>query len=72
MTSRSCSIERGRRIRRVGATVLHHNADGVMPWMRALQSIRSVRTTWPVRFRPSIMGAIARTGADFAVVDRRS
>ena len=53
----------------VGATVLHHNAEGVMPWMRALQSIRSVRTFVAGAF-PTLdpLGAIARTGADFAVV----
>jgi radical SAM superfamily enzyme YgiQ (UPF0313 family) len=53
----------------VGATVLHHNTDNVMPWMRQLQSIRTVRT-FVAGALPTLdpMGAIARTGADFAVI----
>lgn len=53
----------------VGATVLHHNASSILGWMRALQHMRSVQTFVAGAF-PSIdpLGAIARTGADYAVV----
>ena len=56
-------------IRWVGATVLHHNAPGVSAWMAPLAR------TWPVQTfvagaLPSLdpAGALARTGADFAIV----
>jgi len=53
----------------VGATVLHHNTPNVQPWMNALRSFRNVRT-FVAGALPTLdpLGAIARTGADYAVV----
>jgi radical SAM superfamily enzyme YgiQ (UPF0313 family) len=53
----------------VGATVLHHNAPNVQSWMNALRSFRNVRT-FVAGALPTLdpLGAIARTGANFAVV----
>lgn len=53
----------------VGATVLHHNTDDVMPWMRAFRTLKGVRT-FIAGALPTIdpLGALARTGADFAIV----
>lgn len=53
----------------VGATVLHHNTDAVMPWMQQLKTIRTLRT-FVAGALPTLdpLGAIARTGADFAVI----
>jgi hypothetical protein len=45
----------------VGATVLHHNASNVQPWMNALRSFRDVRT-FVAGALPTLdpLGAIAR------------
>jgi radical SAM superfamily enzyme YgiQ (UPF0313 family) len=53
----------------VGATVLHHNTSNVQPWMNALRSFPDIRT-FVAGALPTLdpLGAIARTGADFAVV----
>jgi anaerobic magnesium-protoporphyrin IX monomethyl ester cyclase len=53
----------------VGATVLHHNAESVGRWMQQLRSVPGVQTFIAGAF-PTLdpMGAIARTGADFAIV----
>ncbi len=53
----------------VGATVLHHNAESVGRWMQQLRSIPGVQT-FIAGALPTLdpMGAIARTGADFAIV----
>ncbi len=53
----------------VGATVLHHNAPDVSTWMAPLRGDRSIRC-FVAGALPSLdpAGALARTGADFAVV----
>ncbi|MGB0637713.1 MAG: B12-binding domain-containing radical SAM protein [Myxococcota bacterium] len=53
----------------VGATVLHHNAESVGQWMQKLRSFPDVQT-FVAGALPTLdpMGAIARTGADFAIV----
>jgi len=56
-------------IRWVGATVLHHNAHGVHSWMAPLAAHRGVQT-FVAGALPTLdpAAALARTGADFAIV----
>jgi len=56
-------------IRWVGATVLHHNAHEVSTWMAPLAKNRRVQT-FVAGALPSLdpASALARTGADFAIV----
>jgi len=53
----------------IGATVLHHNAPGVRRWMTAVSDHDHVRT-FVAGALPTIdpLGALAQTGAEFAVV----
>jgi radical SAM superfamily enzyme YgiQ (UPF0313 family) len=53
----------------VGATVLHHNAESVLEWMWPLRQIPNVKT-FVAGALPTLdpLGALARTGADFAIV----
>ena len=53
----------------IGATVLHHNAETVLEWMRPLLDARNIQT-FIAGALPTLdpMGALARTGAEFAVV----
>ena len=53
----------------VGATVLHHNAPGVRRWMAPLTESGGVRT-FVAGALPTLdpLGALAQTGAEFAVV----
>ncbi len=53
----------------VGATVLHHNSESVLNWMWPIRNIRSVQT-FVAGALPTLdpMGALARTGANFAII----
>ena len=53
----------------VGATVLHHNSEGVARWMRPLAKQHGIRT-FVAGALPTLdpLAALAHTGAEFAVV----
>ena len=53
----------------VGATVLHHNSEGVAQWMRPLVQQHGIRT-FVAGALPTLdpLAALAHTGAEFAVV----